>query len=71
MSLICGDYEPFMDHLFPQPACYRRSPELFARSLAQMISRQNLCDKQGRSRERLLMPDFKSYSTLAAAPVLK
>lgn len=71
MSLICGDYEPFMDHLFPQPACYRRSPELFARSLAQMISRQNLCDKQGRSHERLLMPDFKSYSTLAAAPVLK
>lgn len=63
LSLLCRDDEPFLQHLYPEPARYRRSAETFAKKLARLVIQ---CTQPGSAvRSVLLMPDFVRGESLA------
>lgn len=67
LSLLVRDDEPFLGHLHPEPARYRRSPEAYAHKLARLVTA--LGTGGGiRQREQRLIPAFLPGQTLGPAP---
>lgn len=70
LSLLCRDDEPFLHHLYPEPARYRRSAETFAKKLARLVVQCTQPGGQSAARSVLLMPDFVRGDSLGPPPTL-
>lgn len=67
MSLLVRDDEPFLGHLHPEPARYRRSPEAYAQKLSRLVTALG-AGGEVRQREQRLIPEFLPGHTLGPAP---
>lgn len=66
VSVVSRLDDPFLKHLLPEPARYRVSPVLFARSLVRMAAHLALGENLTHTR-RLLVPDFIRGGSLGLA----